>query len=306
MFSRKTFAQFLLLLQINYALSQVQIPPEIPQELVKVLHQVSIRLLADDEISFGSGHICSGALVSNFTVLTAASCLLMPDESGKFYEAEDLRVVMGTNDLTQNLQGFTVVQNVRKFKVHPRFNKNSYGNNLALLDIGTVEFSLERPVLPKLIASEKLQANENCYVLGWRSSSGDISNELIQTDVNTVLYGDCDSRDWPKTTFCSKRQQVNSGGSLDTCVGEVGSALVCGTEIHGIVSKTCNGEGEVTQYVDTQMLFNWIYLSHLDDTLKIIDNDFLQFLLFSGLDFVAYYVNDPKLPDYFEVLKYIF
>lgn len=127
----------------------------------------------------------------------------------------------------------------------------------------------------------------------------------MQTNLKTKDRDACSKdKSYPKTSFCSSETEPN----LDTCVGEVGSALICdGRELRGIISKTCNdGDDGITEYTDVSQLFNWIVLQHLDETLKLVDSDFLKYILFGTLDFFAYYIDTPKVADNFEIIKFLF
>lgn len=124
---------------------------------------------------------------------------------------------------------------------------------------------------------------------------------MLRSDVTTRDRDACLAREGvPFATICSSKTSLD----LDTCVGEDGAGLVCGTEVRAIVSADCTRG--VTQYTDVSQVYNWIWLSHLDDTLKMIDNDTFKYIIFGVLDFVAYYINTPKIADDFEVLKYFF
>lgn len=103
-------------------------------------------------------------------------------------------------------------------------------------------------------------------------------------------------------TFCS----IDDTQPSDTCFGEEGSGIVCNGILRGIVSRDCEqGNGQI-QYTDVSQTFNWIWLSHLDGTLKMIDNEMLRNFVFSILDIVAYYIGTPKIADDFEMIKFIF
>lgn len=66
------------------------------------------------------------------------------------------------------------------------------------------------------------------------------------------------------------------------------------------------GDEEFTQYTDVSQMYNWIWLSHLGESLKMIDNDMLKSFIYSTLDIIAYFVNTPKIADDFEMIKFIF
>lgn len=83
---------------------------------------------------YGAGHICSGTIISNFTVLTSASCLLKNASDGEFYEAGDLKVAMGSlNRFVE--ESTTFYTTVKAVKPHGRFNRRTYANNLAILEV---------------------------------------------------------------------------------------------------------------------------------------------------------------------------
>lgn len=122
----------------------------------------------------------------------------------------------------------------------------------------------------------------------------------MQTNIKTTT---CDNyRSLPLATFCS-RENITT---LDTCVGEEGSGIFCNGELKGIVSRDCRGDNEHTLYTDVSQNFNWIALSHLEGSLKMIDIEILKKVVFSTLDIVAYFANSPKLADDFEMVKFIF
>lgn len=121
----------------------------------------------------------------------------------------------------------------------------------------------------------------------------------MQSNVKTINRKNC-LEEFPFATFCSSE----NAPTLDTCVGELGSGLICGGTLRGIVSRDCNLS--TTQYTDVSQIYNWIWLSHLDESLKMIDNDILKYFVFGALDYVAYLINTPKIADDFEVIKYIF
>lgn len=109
-----------------------QLPRDI-QDVIKICLKFAFqKLLPLPQLLYGSGHICSGTLISNFTVLTSASCLL--NEMGEFYKAADLKVTMGNlNRMTVDDNTFST--NVKAVRPHGRFNSRTLLNNLALLEV---------------------------------------------------------------------------------------------------------------------------------------------------------------------------
>jgi len=276
---------------------------QIPDQLTPdVRHQVSISIKAHVDVLYGSGHICSGVLISNFTVLTAASCLLNSDS--EFYDASELTVAMGNLDRFQQHELLTFNSPVLGVKIHGRFSRKTFANNVAVLEVESVQFTIT--VIPRMTSNDKITGGMSCYVYGWRDrSSGDLTDVVVRSNVTTQLKTVCDRRenDFPPVTFCSSPTLDST--DLHTCVGEVGAGLICGDELRGIISKSCNGDA-ATQYTDVSQLFNWIVMAHLSETMKLVESDLLRNVLFSTLDFVTYYANNPKLADDFEVLKYFF
>lgn len=121
----------------------------------------------------------------------------------------------------------------------------------------------------------------------------------MQTDVKLRSREECE-KNWPFATFCSSET-----ATLDECVGDAGSGVICGEVLQGIVSQGCS-EDSVAQYTDVSQVYNWIAISHVSETMKMIDSEFVKHVVFSALDFVAYFVNQPKIADDFEVLKFFF
>jgi hypothetical protein len=74
--------------------------------------------------------------------------------------------------------------------------------------------------------------------------------------------------------------------------------------LRGVVSRTCTAG--ITQYTDVSQIFNWIVLSHLDSSLKLIENDIMKSVVLGALDLAAYYINTPKIADDLEVVKFLF
>ena len=156
--------------------------------------------------------------------------------------------------------------------------------------------------LVRLLSAINLNLFFSTYFSIFISQQGEMTETLMRTNVKTRPRDVCNQNIFPFATFCSGED----ASTLDSCAGENGSGLICGGVLRGVVSKTCENVQGVTQYTDVSQIFNWIVLSHLDSTLKLIDNDLMKSVVLGALDLAAYYVNTPKIADDFEVIKFLF
>lgn len=126
----------------------------------------------------------------------------------------------------------------------------------------------------------------------------------MQSNVVAKSRDVCQRRqETPLATFCSS--ETSTTEDLNLCVGEIGAGLICNDDLRGVVSRTCDDQIG-TQYTDVSQHFNWIFLSHSDESLKIIDNEYLRKFVFSVLDFFAYYIGTDKIADDLEFVKFLF
>lgn len=96
---------------------------------------LNTNLIFGTQVPYGSGHKCSGVLISNFTVLTSASCLLKDEETGEFYDAEELKVAMGSLNRSDPQSPKLFITDVTVVKPHGRFSRKTFANNLAILEV---------------------------------------------------------------------------------------------------------------------------------------------------------------------------
>jgi len=117
-------------------------------------------------------------LITDYTVLTAASCLV--NAEGGFYEAGQLQLALGS--LIKTTKVFTT--EVLAIKTHGRFNQRTLANNIALIEVPKLEFStILFPIYAPVWTSDvKAESGEDCYVLGWKSlvSHDDDDDEIAQ------------------------------------------------------------------------------------------------------------------------------
>ena len=78
-------------------------------------------------------HLCGGALVLNFTVVTSAYCLLKDND--EFYDASELSVALGTFSIKNVLSSLPTFYDVSEVIIQGRFNRRTLANNIALIKV---------------------------------------------------------------------------------------------------------------------------------------------------------------------------
>lgn len=91
-------------------------------------YMASIRLSSQERKEvFGYGHFCGGVFISNFHVLTLASCL----SRSKKMEVDDIEIIAGTRYRYDETEA--VKFHISDYFIHPDYDKESISNNLAIM-----------------------------------------------------------------------------------------------------------------------------------------------------------------------------
>ena len=148
---------------------------------------VSLRILNS------SKHICSGTLLSNLYVLTAAHCI----KSFSLLESLDLTIVAGITKLSDPDQ---YIRNIRRIYIHPNFTDqaNRFVNDIAILELDSQLLIDLHPMLSKTcvphlnssILNNRYSSNgTRLIVIGWETIEPDILQQVevfpIDTDYPT-------------------------------------------------------------------------------------------------------------------------
>ncbi|XP_053661097.1 chymotrypsin-2-like [Anopheles marshallii] len=210
------------------------------------------------QASFRTGdgmHICGGAVLNQQWVITAGSCM-----AGR--TTSDTRVIVGAYRLSQG--GFNM--GLRRIIIHPNFASETLANDVAVVRVSSpIVFS--DAVQGVQLGSYYINVAYGALVSGWgrmEFSNPQFPDNLQYIAVNVISQLECrarfvapyDARIYD-STLCSS-SPIGQG----TCLGDAGSPLVHGAELHGIVSWgiPC-GEGYPDVYARVASHRGWI-LAH--------------------------------------------
>jgi secreted trypsin-like serine protease len=228
-------------------------------------YQVSIQLnFGSRLVSSKSLHFCGGALIAKNWVLTAAHCV-------RRQSARKLKVVAGTNDITDKT---SPIYRVKKIIMH-KYNDITKLHDVALLQIQT-KSHLERQskkghqIIPVSLCKESFQPQgRNCTVSGWghlKSKGSTVPDKLREVSVRVLHDSVCQKMlkgfPWDPNT---ESMLCAGGEDKDACQGDSGGPMVCQDDngeicIAGVVSwgMGCATEGIPGVYTNVRKYNQWI------------------------------------------------
>ncbi|CAO1370952.1 unnamed protein product [Diamesa tonsa] len=231
---------------------------------------VSIRITIRDLQQFGRGHNCGGSLITRKTVVTAAHCLYDRERLRNQFE---MRVVMGTLNRFQ-INPQTQIQNIRTIIPHPKYQPETFENDIGLVILMSNVNINDEVSLIKLPYSQ-VKSGTKCVIYGWGATKFKSPMPALLQKGNISIYStkECNSTDSYNGfirdgMICAAGE--NEVGFIDSCQGDSGGGLICDNRLVGLASfgyQCGKSRAYPGVYTDVQFFQNWI-LQNVNSSVK--------------------------------------
>ncbi|KAM8705936.1 hypothetical protein ACLKA7_010263 [Drosophila subpalustris] len=225
-----------------------------PVNIDVVPYQVSIRVKFYEELEFGLGYMCSGSVISQRVVCSAAHCFAEnATHPAEYRDPENYIVVAGSTHL-DTLNRFSEVYLVQEIIGHEHYNPLTLENDIALVFLNSFIPYQHFLIRPVPLANASFPPGTYCFISGW----GNMFRELHQAIVPIQDQRLCSFiyMSLPPSQICAG---YLSGG-VDACKGDSGGPLVCDGQLTGIISwgVDCGKVFFPGVYTNISYFLNWI------------------------------------------------
>ncbi len=213
---------------LNSALAQ-EAPPIVGGQTTSDYDQVGLLAICDR--NYWYGWYCSGTLVHEDWVVTAAHCV----EAGLDYKQRDgLDTCFALGNNAETNSGISAVSTVQNMYMHPSYNDESYSNDVGLLELKTSLGQLD----PMAVNDDSVRnswVGEDITWVGWGITRQDRDDSGIKRTVDVPIYS------YDSNVIYTYAEGVNicSGDSGGAAIMEDGGVR----ELVGVVSFGFNLNG---------------------------------------------------------------
>ncbi|XP_068614724.1 transmembrane protease serine 13-like [Brachionichthys hirsutus] len=203
-------------------------------------------------------HTCGGVLIAHDIVLTAAHCVLSPND-----DETEWAVYGGMASLTSPPNPYQI----KKIIINENYNKTTHDSDIAIIILQcpvTFNDKLWPVCLPP--TGKEFEGGALCSTTGFGATGhDDYSNDLRQVQVNIVEHKICNSNEMYNGTVTDNMICAGiEGGGYDSCYGDSGGPFVCEAEVWYLAGLTSWGIGCAEAkwpgvYSRVSRLLPWIY-----------------------------------------------
>ncbi|XP_062121990.1 trypsin I-P1 [Drosophila sulfurigaster albostrigata] len=225
-----------------------------PISIEVVPYQVSVRLRAFDEIEFGAGHMCSGTVISQRVVCSAAHCFADNATYPPVYNDPEDYIVVGGSSHLNSFGRFGQVYLVQEIIGHEAYHPFTLENDIALVFLNSYIPWQHYTTRALPLATQQVQPGTLCLISGW----GNVFRALHQGVVPIQDQRLCSFiyNHLPISQICAGYLR----GGIDACKGDSGGPLVCRGQLTGIVSwgVDCGRDFFPGVYTNVSHFLKWI------------------------------------------------